>query len=125
AARELLEVDHLLRGRGVAATELRRPARHEVAAVEQRALPSRCPRLAIRARTHGIGALEIVRRRVLVEPRQQLGAERLVLLRELQSHAVNLASRRFLTVRQARLRSLPCRCATWTSPASSARAGSR
>ena len=45
-ARDLLEVDHLLGRRGVAAAELGRPARHEPTRVEQRALPRRAPTAA-------------------------------------------------------------------------------
>ena len=85
AAAHLLEIDHLLRRRRVAAAELRRPTGHEPARVEEGALPVAGPLRHVRARQLGF-ADPLVRWLVLIEPAVELGAERLVLGCVAQAH---------------------------------------
>src|SRR5437870_78501 len=86
--RELLEVDHLLGRRRVAAPELGRPAGHEPAVVEERALPLPGPIRQVGARLLGL-AHDVRRRRVLVEPHVQVAPELLLGLAVPQSHAAD------------------------------------
>ena len=75
ALAHLLEVDHLLGRRRVAAAELRRPTRHEPTVVEQLALPVARPVGHVRARLLRL-ATRLVAGRVRLQPRDELGAER-------------------------------------------------
>ena len=86
APRELLEIDHLLGRVGVAPAELGRPAGHEIAVVEQRALPRHRPRPPVGTRLPRISPLLRHRRRMRVEPPEQLRPEGLVLVGKGQSH---------------------------------------
>ena len=70
-----LEVDHLLLGRRVAAAELGRPSRHEVARLEHLALEGARPVRQVRRRAAELLADRLGWRQVLVEPRLELAAE--------------------------------------------------
>ena len=85
ATAHLLEIDHLLSRRRVAATELRWPTGHQPTRVEQRALPVASPPRHVRARQLGL-VHSLVGRLVLVEPAVELGAEGLVLGCVAQAH---------------------------------------
>src|SRR5262249_42739579 len=82
----LLEVDHLLARRGVAPTELGRPARDEPTRVEEPPLPVARPRLEVGARALRCGE-HLAGRGVLVEPPDELGPEPLVGVAVVESHS--------------------------------------
>ena len=73
--RHLLVVDELLHRREVAAAELRRPAGHEQAGVEQLALPAARPAGEMRGARRRLGAHLLGARAVRGEPRAQLAAK--------------------------------------------------
>ena len=85
AARQLLEVHHLLHRRRVAAAELGRPAGHEPARVELRALPPARPFGEV---PRGAGPLREIGGRggVDVEPGDEIGAEPLRLVVVVEAH---------------------------------------
>src|SRR5215207_5335831 len=82
---ELLEVDHLLGRARIATAELRRPAGNEPAVVEQRPLPPPRPRREVGARLLPL-VHDLPRRRVLVEPRDEVATELLFRFAVPQSH---------------------------------------
>ena len=70
-----LEVGHLLLGRGVAATQLGWPSRHEVARLEHVALEGAGPVGQVRRGTAGLLCHHLGRRQVLVQPGLEFAAE--------------------------------------------------